>query len=292
MRASRICVLVFAAVPTLAWGADAPRVPAAVPASQPFDIAFGVRLATDYNFRGISQTARGVEPNAYVELQALDNLLYAGVTAYRVVLPNDPAAEIDLTAGVRPKIGPFAFDFGIIYYAYPGGRPFVFPAGTLITPGNTDFTEIAARVTWSWEDRLSIGAGVFHTQNWLASGARATYGNLTGRVVFPQSLVEGTFAASGELGHYWLGTTSAPLGSVNLPDYTYWNLGLSYTRGPVTFDVRYHDTDLSRNQCFALTGDPAGVFSGTGRSRWCDATVIGTISIELTASSLGLFGQR
>jgi hypothetical protein len=29
----------------------------------------------------------------------------------------------------------------------------------------------------------------------------------------------------------------------NLPDYTYWNAGVSYTWKNLTADVRYHDTN-------------------------------------------------
>ena len=32
------------------------------------------------------------------------------------------AAEIDFYGGVRPTLGPLAFDFGYWYYYYPGGQ--------------------------------------------------------------------------------------------------------------------------------------------------------------------------
>lgn len=104
----------IAASPLLA--ADASITPTApLPAVKPFDIAFGIKLASDYNFRGISQTARGFGPNGYVELQFIDNLVYASVTGYRVKLPNRPALELDYAVGVRPKFGPLTFDIGAIY---------------------------------------------------------------------------------------------------------------------------------------------------------------------------------
>jgi len=48
-----------------------------------------------------------------------------------------------------------------------------------------------------------------------------------------------------------------------------------------TFDLRYHDTDLSQQACFLLTSDPGGV--ANGQSKWCGATVIGKFSFDLTA---------
>jgi len=88
---------------------------------------------------------------------------------------------------------------------------------------------------------------------------------------------------SGEASRYWIGnftTFGAPL---DLPDYTQWNVGLAVTYKVFTFDVRYYDTDLSRNQCFLLTSDPSGVTTAT--SKWCDATVIAKFSFDMTLNN-------
>jgi hypothetical protein len=59
----------------------------------------------------------------------------------------------------------------------------------------------------------------------------------------------------------------------------------------VTVDLRYHDTDATRTECFLLTADPRGLSNG-GRSRWCDATFIASLSVDFTASQLGIFAPR
>ena len=50
-------------------------------------------------------------------------------------------------------------------------------------------------------------------------------------------------SVSGELGHYWLGTTNLAIWSTvpptNLPDYNYWNAGVSYTWKNVTACLLY-----------------------------------------------------
>ena len=154
--------------------------------------------------------------------------------------------------------------------------------------------ELAGKVSWTYQDALTLGANAFHAHNWLGTRAPGTYGSLTAKYAFPETLLGFSgLAVSGELGHYWLGTTSATLGSVRLPDYTYWNAGASYTWKMLTFDLRYHDTDLSRRDCFTLTSDPRGIFNGSGRSRWCGSTVVGTISVDLQASTLpGIFAPK
>jgi len=300
VRAALISALaapgMIAASAALAADPTAPKTmpdPLVAAGSKPIDFAFGFRLASDYNFRGISQSHRDPSPQGYVELQLLDNLLYAGVAGYRVDLPTRPGAEIDLTAGIRPKWGPLSFDLGAIYYYYPGERRLAdYAAGTIFTPGNTDFLELAGKVSWAVDSQWTLGAGVFHAWDWLGSGAPATYANLTAKYVLPDGalgVIPAGLAISGELGRYSLGTTSALLGSVRLPDYTYWNVGASYTYRNATLDLRYHDTDLRKNECFVNTTDPKGVANGTGRSNWCSAAFIATLSFDFTASQFGIF---
>jgi uncharacterized protein (TIGR02001 family) len=282
---------------SLAGAADAPRtkrkvMPApvveAAAESKPIDFIFGFRAASDYNFRGISQSDRGFSPQGYGELQLFDNLLYAGVAGYGVDLPTKPLAEIDITAGIRPKLGPFTFDFGVIRYVYPDETQFVV-GGVPLTPRDTDFTEFAGRVSWTFQDALTLGSGVFATNDWLGSGASATYVNVTAKYAIPEGILPAGFAISGEYGHYDLGTATVPGPAFKLVDYNYWNAGVSYTYKTVTLDLRYHDTDLNKNECFTNTTDPSGVFSGSGRSKWCSEAFIATLSLDLVASQLGIF---
>lgn len=254
------------------------------PQSVPYDFVFGARGMTDYNFRGISQSDRKPAVQAYGELQLMDNFFYAGVFASSVDLATNPSAEIDLSFGIRPKFGDFTFDFGGIGYIYPNEKQLV-DNGVIWTPKNTDMFELAAKGAYTWED-LTVGANVFYTWNWLGTGAYGTYTSLTAKYNTP--FLKGGYV-SGELGRYFLGTTNATLGSVRLPDYTYGNIGVGYTYQIATLDLRYHDTNLSKSQCFLLTSDPQGVFSGSGKSNWCGATFIATVSVDITASQTGIF---
>lgn len=268
---------------------------AATAPEKPIDFAFGFKLASDYNFRGITQSNHDPSPQAYGELQLFDNLLYAGVAGYRVDLPTRPAAEIDLTAGFRPKLGPLTFDLGVIYYYYPGERRLVDAAGAILTPKNTDFLELAGKVSWAVDEQWTLGAGIFHAWDWLGSGAPGTYANVTAKYALPDrflGVLPAGLAVSGELGRYSLGTTAAVYGSVRLPDYSYWNAGVSYIYANTTLDLRYHDTDLSRRECFSLTTDPRGLATGSARSNWCGAAFIATLSFDTTASQLGVFASR
>lgn len=258
------------------------------------DAAISIKGVTDYNFRGISQSDRKPAGQASIELQFYDNLFYAGVFGSTVDLATRPDAEIDFFAGIRPKFGPVTFDFGVIQYYYPGEKQFIDTLGVFWTPKNTDFTEAVGKVSYTVTDAFTVGANVFYAWDWLGLGASGTYASVTAKYNLP--FLEG-LAVSGELGHYWLGTTNLAIWSTvpptNLPDYTYWNAGVSYTYKNLTADVRYHDTSLSKTECFQLTSDPSGVRRGNAgggfRSNWCSPAVVGTLSFDITASSIGIF---
>ena len=303
--------IALALVSAPAVAADLGRMPAKAPlmvaAVNPWDIAFGAAIATDYNFRGISQSDRGFSPYAYFEprYNASKTLqFYAGIAGYGVNLPTNPSAEIDLYFGVRPTFGPFGFDFGFLYYYYPKEMQFngvtnIYANGST-TLANTDFWEVYGKVTYTINDTLSVGGNVYYSPSWLNTGADGTFASATFKWVTPWKWGDvGTFI-SGEVGHYWLGTpdidgvlfTAANL--VNLPDYTTWNIGLAFTYRVFTLDLRYYDTDLSKESCWVLTSDPGATFGGavsmgnpTGlRSKWCDPAFVAKLAFDMTLDSL------
>ena len=80
----------------------------------------------------------------------------------------------------------------------------------------------------------------------------------------------------------------------DLPDYTTWNVGVGFTWKVFTLDLRYSDTNLSKSNCFILTGDNGAGVGGTvstlngggNTSKWCGATFIAKLSADLTLGSL------
>ena len=76
-------------------------------------------IASDYVFRGISQSNQQPSVTAYFEPRYNINenfQLYAGVGGYSIAFPNNAAAEIDFYGGIRPTFGKLALDFGVWYY--------------------------------------------------------------------------------------------------------------------------------------------------------------------------------
>lgn len=308
---------------TLALAADMPtKAPAAaapVATPNPFDIAFGAAIMTDYNFRGITQSNHKPSVNAYFEPRYNFNpdwQIYAGLGGYSIEFPNNAAAEIDIYGGIRPTFGKLALDFGVWYYYYPGGRTFTGFTGAapdLFTPNpfctnlftafnascnaiknDLSFVEFYAKGTYTFNDNFAVGAQFYYDPSWLNSGAPGYY--LNGNVKYTgTAFANGVgWYVSGDIAHYWLGTTDGFYLFTNLPDYTTWDVGFGLTYKVFTLDFRYYDTDASKAECNVLTGDHtananAGFItpinpSGLG-SNWCGAAFIVSLKADLTASA-------
>ena len=294
---------------TAAHAADLPMVTKAPPApmvqTSMFDIAFGTALMTDYNFRGVSQSDRGPSVFGYFEprFKITPNIeLYAGIAGYSTKLPTTPTGEFDIYGGIRPTFGPVTFDFSAMYYAYPRetqvfvvtplGPAIYDPAFIPFSLANTDFLEIYGKVTWTVNPYVTVGGGVYYTDDFLNTGADGTYVNGTLKLTAPSAWFPSDYGAfvSAEIARYWFGVTDNPVfPGVALPDYTYWNVGIAFTYKALTVDLRYHDTDLNRAECFTLTGDLRGLIGGKGplgQSKWCGEAFIAKVAFDTTLGAL------
>jgi uncharacterized protein (TIGR02001 family) len=306
---SVVAALAVAAVAVPAFAADvavkAPKAPP--PPPNPWDLAFGSAIGSDYMFRGITQS--GHEPSAAAYFEPHYNVnpnlqLYAGIASESIKFANGAAAEVDFYGGVRPTFGPLAFDFGIIDYYYPGGNSTASVNGVVFTVfSDASFYEVYGKGTWTATDWLAIGGNVFYTPNWLATGAPGTYYSGTVKLTAPSAWLPSGIGmyVSGEVGRQDLGTIKVDnwvyvpaQAGTGLPSYTTWNVGLGFTWKVFTLDLRYTDTNLSKENCFILTGDPGAPVGGvvstlnpTGNtSDWCGGTFVAKLSADLTLDSL------
>lgn len=291
-------------------------------AYDPWDIAFGAAIMSNYVFRGITQSnGQNGSVAAYFEPRyniTKDVQLYAGVAGESISFANRAAMELDGYFGIRPTWGAAAFDFGFFYYGYPGGQCFygapVDTAGNVLSTQcatnalangnvikkNVSFYEGYAKVNYTFSDNFSLGANAFYSPNFLNTGAEGTYASVVGKVIAPSTWFGSTGIGSyvsGEFGRQWLGTSDSFYGvaafpnGINYADYNTWNIGIGFTYKVFTLDLRYSDTDLSKGDCSAFTSDFTASGNtnvtpinpgGTG-SNWCGATGIVKLSADLTA---------
>jgi len=291
-------------------------------AFDPWDIAFGSAIMSDYVFRGVTQSNHKPSVAAYFEPRYnvnKDLQLYVGASAESISFANRAAAEVDIYGGIRPTFGAFAFDIGVWGYLYPGGTcmfgtPTDFAGNAVSTEcatnfllnGNTmkkdvSFFEVYGKMNYTVNDNWQFGVTEFYTPSFLNSGAWGNYTSVTGKYTAP-STIFGTSGVgmyvSGEFGRQWFGTTDSFYGTAVFPngihyaDYNTWNVGIGFTYKVFTLDLRYSDSDLGKGDCSVFTGAFNATVGGapvTGNnafgasSNWCGATGIAKLSVDLTA---------
>jgi uncharacterized protein (TIGR02001 family) len=287
------------ALATPALAADM-KVKAAAPAApyNPWDVAFGAGITSDYIFRGITQSNHKPSVAAYFEPRynvTKDLQLYAGIAGESISFPNRAAAEIDGFAGIRPTFGPLALDFGAWYYWYPGGQCFngslnpVFgtdclqngflPVNFNVIKKDLSFVEGYAKANYTVNDQVSFGGAVYYSPSVLNSGAPGTYVAGGAKFTAPSAAMPegwGLFL-SGEAGHWYLGTsdnfycTQVNAAACTQPypngipyrSYTTWNVGFAITKSVFTLDFRYYDTDMNKGDCNAFTSDHTATFTAS-----------------------------
>lgn len=268
-----VAALVGFAMPAIAADMQTKAVKIAEPVYvSPWDVAFGTALSSDYVLRGISQSDRGASVSGYVEPRFninKDLQIYAGVAGFSL-WTGFADAEFDIYGGIRPTFGALAFDFGVTYYKYPGINPLLIPLGET----NGDFGEVYAKVAWTVNDWLTLGANGVYSNNFANFGDSYFWVSGTAKATLPWSLFagQGTYI-SGEIGYQGYENT---LALAFTTDTTFWNAGIGFTYKAATLDLRYHDTNLTNAECFALVG---------GRN-FCGATFVAKLAFDTTLAAI------
>jgi uncharacterized protein (TIGR02001 family) len=260
-----------------ASGGPVRSAPTQQPTDSPVEFSARAGFTTDYIYRGTTLSAR--QPAIGAAFEAALKIFYAGATFATVNLPTQPAAEITATAGVRPTLGNITFDFSATRFLYPGET---------VAPGEfsgIEYWEAIARADTTLGELIRVAAGFAYSPNVSNTGAWSKYAAFGLGFDLPSSPLpkDVTVSVTGGAGYFWFGNQSAALGGFPLPAYLNWNAGLTLTRGPFNLDLRYHDTNLSKEDCFVFTGDPGAVPGGQPNpinnpeglvSRWCSAAVV------------------
>ncbi len=213
----------FAATAALALGT-------AAQAQDKPEFSFNVGAASDYVFRGFSQTDSG--PQVYGGADMSIGIFYAGTWLSNVDFGDSTDMEYDLYAGFKPTVGPVSLDVGIVRYGYTNQSD----------GADLDFWEgkVAGSIP---AGKGTVGAAVYYTPENFNQTGKATYVELNGSMPVTDKL-----SVSGAVGHQSL---EGPL------DYETWNLGVGYAINDVFgIDLRYWDTNVDK------ADDPFKVSSG------------------------------
>ncbi len=251
MKRVALTLALVAGLASSAMAADmATKAPPAAPAPppSPWDVAISAALMTDYNWRGITQSAHQPSTQAGFELRYNSSPTlqwYAGLSGESIDFANNAAAEIDIYGGFRPTFDKLALDFGFWEYWYPGGNCYgvvgggnsgcgANPAGAFVANKNfqvagfgneavadASFWEVYAKATYTINDQWSVQGQYYYSPNVSGTGAYGNYvtGNLTFTAPstwFPANSGIGGYI-SGDVGYWDLGTSNAFYGNSESP---------------------------------------------------------------------------
>lgn len=189
----------------------------AAPAMAQTTVSGSVTAATDYMWRGVSQTDNNPAVFAAVSVNA--GKFYAGAGAENVDF-SGINTEYDLWAGYVFDLGnKNSLDLGLVRYGY------------IDAPSNIDTLEVKAALSHAF-DKGNIGVAVYYTDNYFGSDNAATYTEINAGHSLTDKL-----SLNGAVAYQQLSNSDA--------DYATWNLGLTYAATPhLSLDLRYHDNDM------------------------------------------------
>ncbi|PXA91990.1 hypothetical protein DMC47_24680 [Nostoc sp. 3335mG] len=253
-------------------GTDQPTTVAEPAPAPAIAVSGSVGIASDYRFRGVSQSDRQIAVQGGLTLTH-ESGLYAGIWGSNLAgwgTFGGANLELDLIAGYKAKLADNAtLDVGAVYYVYPGGAD------------TTEFLEPYAKLTGT-TGPATLTAGIAYAPKqkalgrWYATGADAAAGTFTDPGDREDNLylwgdaavgISGTpFTAKAHIGHSkgndGLGpnaTSLSPTGS-----YWDWSLGVDTTWRNLTLGVAWVDTDIPDRDAAYLQPSFSKGQDGTG----------------------------
>lgn len=230
--------LILAPVPALADDTAPPK---------PVTVSGNVALVSDYRFRGVSQSDRGVAVQGGLSATHNKTGIYIGTWASNLAgwgTFGGANLELDVYGGIKVPIKGATLDVGLTWYMYPQGyaktdfaEPYVKLSGTVgpvsLLGGVAYAPEQQALGNWSNTPESRPGDKEDNLYIWgdISGGVPGTPVTLKGHIGY----------SDGNPGLGPNGTSVAPTGS-----YADWLIGADYALGPVTLGVAYVDTNITR----------------------------------------------
>ncbi|MGB5305461.1 MAG: TorF family putative porin, partial [Gammaproteobacteria bacterium] len=217
------------------------------------EISGNVTLATDYAFRGVSQTDNQVAIQGGFDW-AHESGFYTGTWASNVDsnffsgTSTDPQIEHDIYAGYASEFANgIGYDVGFLYYSYPGyhdaNTSEVYVKGSM--DGFTVALNYSDELSFIGSDQSAwyLAAGYDMTLPWYEIGFSAHVGYSFGDA-------------------YDVDAPPPPSNDKGLPDtYTDWSIGLTKNVAGVDLGLTYVDSDGDDSDMFGDLADSRVVFS-------------------------------
>ncbi len=187
-------------------------------------VSGNVSLASDYVYRGISQTNEEATIQGGFDVEG-ESGFYAGVWASNIAF--DGSIEIDVYAGFGGQINDdLGYDVGVLHYDYPND------AG----PNDSSFEEIYGSLSYK-----DLTVGVAYSPDFFFESDTATYVYIDYSLGLPNDF---------GLGFHYGNQSIDDNATFGTPNYADYSISLSKTLAEIDFSLTWFDTDLSSKECF------------------------------------------
>jgi uncharacterized protein (TIGR02001 family) len=181
-------------------------------------LSYNLELTNNYVWRGVTQTNGNAALQGGIDYKK--GMFYAGTWLSNVDFPYGTGSantEMDLYLGITPTVGNWNYDFGVIYYTYPGS-------------GGDAIGELKAAVSHPM-GKGSIGVAAYLPTESLED---------------PYYEVNASYPLSSK----W--SVSGAIANYESAGYTTWNAGVTYAlTDHLSLDLRYSEAEKMPNNLFA-----------------------------------------
>lgn len=185
-----------------------------------------VDLATDYAFRGVSQTDENPAIQGGLDFSA--GAFYLGTWGSSIDFGTGGAnMEWDVYGGYKVPLGAATLDLGVIGYLYPGAKD---------TGAELDYWEFYAKPSIPIGDKFTLGGQIAYSPEFTGKSGDGWYEEINGTLA-----LDPKFSLSGAVGHQSVDLAGFFAGE---DSYTTWNFGGTYSDFGLSFDLRYIGTDV------------------------------------------------
>ncbi len=254
--------------------------------SQAITVSGSAAVASDYRFRGVSQSDREMAIQGGITI-AHQSGFYVGTWASNLAgwgTFGGANMELDLIGGYKAKLSDAAtLDVGLTWYMYPGGA------------SKTDFAEPYAKLT-GMAGPATLTAGIAYAPRQQAIGQWYNGGTDAADGVYNNprdkddnlylwgdgalAIVGTPVTAKAHVGHSWGQDGLGPNATAVSPTGQYWDwsLGADVTYRNLTFNMSYVDTDISNREAAYLRPSFSKGQDGSGNIAG------GAVVVSLTAA--------
>ncbi len=219
----------------------------------PHSFTGNVTLASDYLFRGLSQTDNGPTIQGGFDY-AHEAGLYLGTWASNINFAN--GIEIDYYGGFTGELSSgLVWDLFGVYYLYPSSGENEVPHHNGV---GVDYWEIGPSLSYTFGGDLAptLGAGFLYADDFSFNSGEGWWIYADLGFSLPND-----FGLGFHVGNQTIDDPAA----WGTPSWLEYNVSLSKAIGPYNFGVKFSDTDLSEAECF-------------GGTNICDSTVVFSVS--------------